>query len=212
MKKITWENLNSQQYQIAYKELKEVLKKGKLSTKEIKNILSIKNKLVIGDFLEAYCFYDNKDIQYIKEYICKNLDNSDKLFVSDLIEFATDHRIELPYEKCLDFMDIYGDDNDYVQLASIDYVFENIKFLYIERIKKSLDNILKYSDRNISCQIKASFVLFRITMNKKYLNDLIYLIGNDPQNKILLSNILKNTWNKQKYFDYSNFLSLISKC
>jgi len=183
--------------------------KRKLCFEDIKTILSLNSMLLIGEFLNNYKHFDNNDLRYIEQYILKNLDNEDKLFVSDLIEFATYWEFLLPYEKCLDFLKVYEGDNTYVQLAVIDYIFENLKFSYIPEIVKLLQEILDSKEMFNSSKVKAAFVMFRITMKKKYLEDLTDLVITEDYRK-LLQNMLKQKYNSQKYFDYHNLLKNIA--
>jgi len=188
--------------------LKKVIKK-KLCTEDIKTMLLLDNKLIIGEFLIHYKHFDNNDLKYIAQYILDNLDNKDRMLVSDLIEFATYWELQLPYDKCIEFLTIYKDDNTYVQLAVIDYIFENLKFSKIVKVVAALQEILNSPNMNNSLKVKASFVLFRITMKKKYLEDLIdFVIVEDYRE--LLQNILKEKYNSQKYFDYHNLLKFIA--
>lgn len=188
--------------------LKKIMLK-KLCFEDIKTILLLNSKLLIGEFLINYKHFDNNDLKYIEQYILKNLDNEDRMFVSDLIEFATYWELQLPYKKCLDFLRVYENDNAYVQLAVIDYVFENLKFSYISEIVKLLQEILDNKEMSNSLKVKAAFVMFRITMKKKYLEDLTDLVITEDYRK-LLQNMLKQKYNTQKYFDYYNLLKYIA--
>lgn len=204
------EQLNSD-YPIASKALKKILSKGMLKSKEIKTLLLLKNNLIISDFLENYKFFTKKDLSTIELFIIENLDCKDRLFVSDLIEFAYEWNLSLPYEKCIRFLKKFSNDNTYVQLACIDYIFLNLKFQYIDEIYVALNAILQNSRCNQSNQILAAFYLFRITSKKEFLIDLLDLVinGDTENNKILLKNILKINYNGPKYFEYYDILKSI---
>ena len=163
--------LNSLDYTIASKVLNSLLDK-QLELEDIKQIMSIENKLIIADFLGEYTYFSDNDLAYINSYITINIDNEDRLFVSDLIEFAIEFNLSLPYEKCLDFLLNHKDENAYVLLAAIDYIFENLNFYYIDTIVLRFENIINNPEHNQSAQVKASFALFRITLDEKYLLDL----------------------------------------
>jgi len=183
--------------------------KRKLCFEDIKTIFSLNCTSLIGEFLINYKHFDNNDLRYIEQYILDHLDHEDKMFVSDLIDFATYWEFQLPYEKCLGFLKVYENDNTYVQLSVIDYIFENLKFSYISEIVKLLQEILDSREMYNSIKVKAAFVMFRITMKKKYLEDLIDLVITDDNRK-LLQNMLKQKYNSQKYFDYHNLLKYIA--
>lgn len=197
--------LNSKEYSTARAELQSILKQGKLSQSSIDVILSIDNKLIISDFLEQYLFFDEEDIVRMENYIINNIGNSDRLFVSDLIEFATYWEIELSYDLCINLLGNYKDDDHYVLLAVMSYIFENMKLAYIDDIVKGLIKVVNNSDQLESALVKAYFILFRVTQKKDYLTSLINLVE-DGNQKELLSNILKLEYNRQEYFDYHDFL------
>lgn len=190
------------------KYLDNLLDKGKLKQKVILDILHLKNYIFISDFLIKYNYFDKEDLILIHSYIIDNLDNKERLFVSDLLEFATYWNLELPYEKCLNSLDKYENDDHYVLLASIEYIFKNLKFEYIDQIVEKLIGIIENPNQIQTAQVNASFILFRITLKKEYLSNLIELVVNNDH-KTLLRNILNLEYNSQKYFDYHDLLMSI---
>ena len=186
-----------------------------LTNEQIMEILHWKDLFVVGRFLHEYDF-EEEDLPIIHSFILNNLDHEDRLFVSDLIEVATELDLELPYLKCLEFLDWKAkadsdeDDQHYVVMATIDYVFKNLKQKYIARIVDSLNNILNNRNSYQSTQVRADFVLFRITQKQKYLWDMIDLVINE-KHQGLLNNILKDEYNRQRYFEYHDFLKLICR-
>ncbi|GAB2808399.1 hypothetical protein [Ferruginibacter profundus] len=209
MEKKLIEKLNSD-YTLARKVLKTVLAKGKMKPVEINTLLTLKNNLIISEFLESYKHFTKEDLVSIELFIVNNLDHKDRLFVSDLIEFAYEWNLSLPYEKCIAFLKKFNGDNTYVQLASIDYVFLNLKFQFIDEIYIALNAILQNPQCNQSNQVLAAFYLFRITYKKEFLIDLLDLVVNgDSDNKKLLKNILKINYNSSKYFEYYDTLKSI---
>jgi hypothetical protein len=133
--------------------------------------------------------------------------HSDSIFVSDLIEFSTYWGLSIPYEKCLSFLERWGDDDDYLALSSIDYILENLRYSYIDEIYKLLYSILHNPESNQSTQVKSAFALLRITGRKVFLTDLIDLVVNgNANNKLLLNNILSLKYNSSLYFDYYDIL------
>ena len=210
MRKITIEKINACKedkdiYSEIEKYLDNLLSKGKLKQKEILEILHLENYLFISDFLIKYIFFDKEDLTLIQNYIIANLAHKERLFVSDLLEFATYWDLELPYEKCLNLLDKYEGDDHYVLLASMDYVFKNLRFEYIDQIVDRLINVIDNSNQIQTAQVKASFILFRITLKKEYLTNLIELVVNNDH-KTLLRNILNLEYNNQQYFDYHDLL------
>lgn len=200
--------LTSSDYQTALNALKNniVLQ---LDEEDLKLIFSLEEKLLISDFLENYNNFTDEDLLYVEKFIIKNLEDSDKLFVSDLIEFATEFDLNLPYPKCLDFLNNNIEDNSYVLLSTIFYISKNIKFQYIEQIHEKLNNILNDPQHNQSAQIASAFLLFRITHNKQYYNDLTDLVINGHKdNKLLLQNILNLEYNQPAFFDLYNELQI----
>jgi hypothetical protein len=212
MKSDILQKLNSDDYSIASNCLNEFLKAGNINRSDLIALLSINNTLIISDFLERYKNFHEKDLKLIENYINRNLDHTDRLFVSDLIEFSTNWGLFLPYNKCLQFLEKFGDDEDYVLLASIDYIFENLKFAKIDEIFNLLCLILYNPESNQSAQVKAAFVLFRITNKKKFMIDLVDLIVNGyADNKILLRNMLNLKYNNSSYFEHYDLLNAIIK-
>lgn len=211
MDKVFFDRLNSPEYSISSKLLKEILSKEKISDDDLTAILSLNNLLTIGDFLQKFKDFSENNLKLIETYINENLDHSDRLFISDLIEFATDWNLSLPYKKCIGFLKKYNDDDTYVQLASIEYVFKNLKFQFIDEIYNSLYAILNNSECNQSNQVMSAFVLFRITAKKEFLIDLLDLVVNgDLDNKVLLKNILALKFNSNEYYEYSSLLKSVT--
>jgi len=183
-----------------------------LDEEDFKFIFSLEEKLLISDFLENYNNFTEDNLLYVQKFIIKNLEDTNKLFVSDLIEFATEFDLNLPYQKCLNFLDNNSDDNSYVLLSTIFYISKKINFQYINQIHQKLNNILNNPQHNQSAQVTAAFVLFRITHNKQYYNDLIDLVVNGHKdNKILLQNILNLEYNQPTFFSFNEELNLICK-
>jgi hypothetical protein len=203
-------NMDNANYSIAKKQLDNILLHGKLSKSDICEIFALQNNIIIADFLKEYQYFSRNDIKFINEYIIKNLNNQDRLFVSDLIEFAIDWDLDLPYEECLSFLNKYEEDNHYVLLVTIEYIFKNLKFSYIDSIIDSLNKIVDNPNQLQPAQVLASFVLFRITQKKEYLINLVDLVVNYGHQE-LLYNLLQETYNDQKYFDYHDFLITISR-
>ena len=207
--KTLFERLDSKRYDTATKALNELMAKGELKEEEILKVMAIQNKSVIGDFLVDYQHFNQYNLAHMSIFINEHLDDKDRLFVSDLIEFASYWEIIIPYSKCFEFLSVYGKDDDYVVLATLDYIYENLKISYIKDIVKAFEGILYNPKHMQSSQIKAAFILFRITMKKIYLKDLTNLVAIGNSNKILLRNILGLDWNQKEYFDYAENLQAI---
>lgn len=202
----------SEDYSGALKELKKILsKKQALPKEEVFRFLSY--PMVASDFMDLYPFFHEDGLlAEIELFIIERLDDPDRLYVSDLIEFAMDFGLNLPYEKCLGFLNVYKDDHTYVVLASIGYITANIRMLYIAEIVKGLEGVLNNPEQNQSSQIKAALGLFRITMKRRYLNDLMDLVvAGHPDNKDLMRNLLKWEYNHKRYFDYADTLHAICR-
>lgn len=203
-------NILNSDFPLASKELKKLLSKGKLKTEDINTLLSSSNNLIISEFIESYNYFSRQDLSKIEGYIIDKLNCKDRLFVSDLIEFASEWNLSLPYEKCISFLKKFNGDNTYVQLATIEYISLNFKYGYIDEIYLALNAILQNSKSNQSSQVAAAFCLLRITSRKEYITDLLDLVVNgDPYNKNLLKNILERKSNNSKYFNYYDILKSV---
>ena len=197
--------LNSD-YPVAQAGLAVLLGRGVLSAAEIDEVLALKNTLIISDFLEQYRHFSKENFLTINKYIVRNLSNRNRLFVSDLVECADDWNMELPYMKCVKCLSKFKGDHTFVQLAMLDYVFNNLKMSYLDEITSALDGILSNSECNQSVQVKAAFYIFRITHKRKYLDDLLDLVVNGDDNKTLMRNILSKKFNGSEYFEYHDLL------
>ena len=203
------ETLNSD-FPFANKELKKLLLKGKLKIKDIGVLLSLSNNLIISEFLKTYAYFNKEDLVIIELFIIDKLNCKDRLFVSDLIEFASEWNLSLPYEKCIFFLNKYNGDNTYVQLASIEYISLNLNYHHVEAICLALNAILQNPKCNQSSQVAAAFCLLRISSKKEYLLDLLDLVVNgDSYNKPLLKNILERKSNAMLYFEYYEILKSV---
>ena len=202
--------LQSEDYTIASKALKEYMNHGVLDDADLEIILSLTNKLIVGDFLEENQNFSDGQLQILETYIIQNIDDKNRLFVSDLIAFATDWGLTLPYKRCIEFLEKYDDDNLYVQIASIEYIFENFKTFYFDEIYTTLTNILNNVEVNQSVQVRAAFILYRFTFQQKFLNELTDLVNNGSElNKEVLKNILAVDFNKPKYFGDHDMLATL---
>jgi hypothetical protein len=207
MERSLLDELNSIEYNGSLKSLKEILSIRSLSDVDLLEILNNANRLIIADFLQQFSSFSESNLDVIERYINENLDHDDRLYVSDLIEFATDRNLDLLYSKCLKLLSIYEGDNTYVQLASIEYVLKNLKFEFIREIYDSLSSILDNPECNQSNQVLSSFALLRITNSNKFLVDLVDLVVNgDPNNKEFLNNLLLLDYNSEEYFEHYNIL------
>ena len=203
----TLKELNSD-YPIATNRLRKLLA-GKFSSTAVDEMLSLDNILIISDFLSQYNRFSKEDILKIEAFINGNLNHRNKLFLSDLIAFADGYGLNIPYEKCISYLQKFKGDNTYVQLAAIDYIFNKVDLRYWDEIAENLMLILSNKECNQSVQVKAAFFLFRMTYKKQYLTDLLDLVINGDDNKLLLHNLLKHQFNSAKHFEYHNVLSAV---
>jgi hypothetical protein len=200
MKKNIYNQLCNSEYSISSKALQTILKE-KITNEDIIKIFSSNNYLIIADFLEEFDKYDENTLKYIENYIINHLDDKDRLFVSDLIEFATEWGLSIPYEKCIGFVKVCGKDDDYVGIASIDYIYTNFKLNYFDDIYKVLNIVINNTEYNQSAQLRAAMTLFRYTHNKKYYLILKSLVEKgDENNRVLLKNKLNYFYNSDDLF------------
>lgn len=185
-----------------------------LTEEQIGEILNWEDKYYVAEFLKGYGGFDKNNLPIVHRYILENLDHPDRMFVSDLIEFAEEFDLDLPYEKCLDLLwwecpsGSRENEEHFVIMAVIDYLAQNIRGHYIERIVKGLERIINNRYQFQSTQVRADLLLFRITHKRKYLMDLIDLVVN-LDHRELMNNLLKSTNYQQRYFDYHDFLKTI---
>ena len=203
--KILARKLASINYSEANKALKEVIaqvQKGvQLTSQDLKYILNIPEKSLIGDFLIEIDSFTEEQLKIIENYVISNFDHEDRDFVSDLIDVATTESLNLPYTRCLQLLNNSSERESYVVSSVISYIMSQPKFNFIDEIFLALTNILEDSSFYQNAQVKASFCLFRMTHDKKYLQDLIDLVEEGQEiNRELLKNILLLDCNSSMYF------------
>ena len=180
-----------------------------LSLDDISFILNLKNKELVESFLVEYAHFHEKELLYIENFINSNLEHENKEFLSDLIYFATDFGLDINYKRILKFLIIEVEDNNFLVLASLHYLSENIKFLYIDSI---IDNLIYIRDNEVyhqNEQLLASLILFRITHKPDYLVFVKELIEHDESNLEFFNNVIKDDMYDQKYFNIKYFLGIL---
>ena len=75
-----------------------------VSNKKLVSLLHKMSYADLGDYLLTNKQFSKDNIVIIKQFIIEHLDNPNRLFVSDLIDFSIIYNIELPYKKCIDFL------------------------------------------------------------------------------------------------------------
>ncbi|MDI9308642.1 MAG: hypothetical protein QM535_00390 [Limnohabitans sp.] len=203
-------DLNKMPFKEAIKLVNEICNKNiKLSLSEINFILNINKKELISIFFDEYKFFNQKDFILIEDFINKNLDIKNKDFLSDLIYFATDFGLDVNYEKIISLLLINEEETECVVLASLEYINNNVKFLYIEELVKNLEHIRENILYHQNEQLLASLVLFRITNKIKYLDFIKELIEYDKSNLEFLKNKLKEKMYNTDYFNLPDFLKSV---
>lgn len=182
----------------------------KLDLNIIKEILALENKDFIDLFLREYILFDEDDKAYLEFFINLNLNNSNTEYASDLIYFANDLSLNLKYKEVLELINRYASDENYLVLAAIVYVSNNIKYYYIEDIVSSFTKVVNSKDYFQSEQILASLTLYRITRKKLYLDFIVELIDYDKENLVFLTNLLGEESYQEKYFDLTEIKSKIT--
>jgi hypothetical protein len=189
----------------------QIIKKKKLSNDDLYTILKLRDKLLVSDFFFEYKYLSQENFVVLEEYINKNLGHRNKLFVSDLIEMATDFNLHLETKKCLLILRKLKNDNHYVAIATIVYLFTNFRSSRIRDIVTSLNSILKSKEAKLVAKIFAAFYLFRITYNLKYFKKLEVYILKDNSNNELLFNLLSDEFNTKEFFAGHDLLQLLLK-
>ncbi|MDN5205236.1 hypothetical protein QQ008_27885 [Fulvivirgaceae bacterium BMA10] len=204
--------LNSEIFEEPYEIIDEICQREKKISDDLLNqILSLTDKLVIGDFLEKFDFFSKKQLQYMSKYVCKNLKDSDELFVSDLINFANKWHLKLCYKSILGFLNNPGIDPSVI-LSSIFYLYENLVSSYKEEVIDSFKKVIRSKKYYQNCQVACSFYLLILSDDQGYIRLIKNLIADGQDfNKELLKNILKFHSNQDDNFKYYNdLIKLIS--
>ncbi len=204
--------LNSKDYQVAKSALKSILKAKTICNEDLMKIFQLSNKSVVSDFFFEFGHFTDDNFIFIENFINRNLNHRNKLFVSDLIEIAIDFNLDLNFKNCIKLLSKDKGNNHYVLLATIEYLFSNLKIIYFKEIAQILNKILLKKDSHNVTKIVSSFYLYRITHQESYLFHLSKnIILNPENNKKLLLNLLKRDFNKKEYFKGYNFLIKLAK-
>ena len=192
-------------YILLSEELNAILDIPKLSKKIFNIILDDKtlNKLSVGDILEKYENFTKIQLIKIRRYIHSHLYDKNPLFVSDLIDCANWNNIEsdIIFDFCINAIKKYR--TSPIVLSAITYVFEHMKISQSVVVVPIFDRLLNNKTYYQDCQIIASFCLFRITMNPKYLQVIkeLTILDNELHN-VLINKMLHMDYNKKNCFFY----------
>lgn len=183
-----------------------------VSNKKLVSLLHKMSYADLGDYLLTNKHFSKDNIVIIKQFIIEHLDNPNRLFVSDLIDFSIIYNIELPYKKCIDFLNKYGGDDDYVQMSSIDYLFYNLKCSFFPIIIKRMIQITSNPKSHVASRIRSAFFLYRHTHRERFLLDLVSFVKRDSYYEDLLMNLLSVEYNSIEFFpDSKRILELIGR-
>ena len=192
------ELLDSSIYKDNLKGLRLLLKNKNIRNPELRCLLHNENHLVVGEFLLSYKYFTKYNISVIHAFILQNLANADMLFVSDLIDFAAEYQLSLPLYRCYSFLENYGGDNDYSQIAFLDYLL-NSEF---EMANKKIENLLIAIAENNCCsiysQLRACLLLYSIGFKRQYILKIIAYTQIDDACKTLLRNIIRSNISNKK--------------
>lgn len=198
--------LLSEIYEEPYQAIEELVSHETIPDEALKFILSLDDNFMIADFLDGFTNFSPHQLQIVEGYIKRNMKNSDRLYVSDLVDFAKKYNFYSILHECLGFINNPLEDSNLI-LSSIIYVYEKMDLQFVKEIKNALDNVISDKDYFHSCRTAAAFYLFRLTFDNSYLEILIdYLVNGPELNKELMSNLLAYEYNKQNYFAYHNVL------
>lgn len=204
--------LNSTDFQIANRHLKEVIKKSNLSDNDLLKILMLDNKLIISEFFHLQPKFSTSNLIVTENFINANLGHKNKLFVSDLLEIAVDFNLNINYRKCIGLLKKHKADNYYVLMSAMEYIYSNLKTNYISEIIPEFTRIMNSKEIAIPARLKASFYLYRITYKKIFYTKLKRITANDPYNKEIVLNLLKNDSNQLKNFEgYKSVLEITKR-
>lgn len=200
MKKNIINELKNLTNEKAEKVIFKLVKKSKLITNEELNVILNSGDFVVNIFIDNYVKLTPEQFSIIENYINKNLDHENRLFVSDLIEFSTDFGLNLNYLQVCNLILDVSENNHFVVLASVEYIYQNYKLSFISQTFAVLDQIIDnpYYYENVQCS--ALFALYRITGKLKYVKRIKTLLKDSKENQTYVSNKLKKLHNKEKYF------------
>ena len=189
----------------------KLLKKQFIRNPELKIFLHNKNRQLVGDFLLNYEYFTSNNISAIHQFILQNLSNTDKLFVSDLIDFAVDYQLPIPVRQCYCLLERFGDDDDYPQISFLNYLLVNKPAVDCKKLERLLNNIIDNKRCSIYAQLRASILLYELNQKKRYVFNVIAYTQIDDACKILLDNILSNIQETKIHRAYGSILNQISK-
>lgn len=184
--------LNSSSYQDNIKGLSQLLRKKTFSNSELLNMLHQDNRLVVGEFLLRYRHFNKQNLSLIHHFVLQNLYDEDKLFVSDLIEFATNYSWPLPLQKCYTFLKQCGGDDDYPQIAFLNHLLFFRTDVWDEKLEDLLNAIVDNNCCSIYAQLRACMLLYKFTRKKRYVSNVIAYCSIDDYCKVLLNNIIND--------------------
>lgn len=156
-------------------------------------------------FMELYDNLSEEDIALIAAYVIEGLNDSDKRYVSALIDFALDWNVNLPYAPLLKFLNDVTEDGFSLLLSTLDYITEHVNGVYAVQLYDQLDQIINNPEYYMVAQIRALFLLFWLTHKREHLADLIEFVVSGGHKKLMAS-ILSAPDRSQKYFEYHDFI------
>lgn len=206
---------NGESYILSSEELNTVLKTSYLTNRIINTILDDKtlDKLSVGDILDKYDYFTEKQVKKIEKYIYSHLKEKNSLFISDLIDCANRNNIEsdIIFNFCINT--IKKRRSSAIVLSSIVYLFEHMKIVQSVQLVPLFERVLNNKTYYQDCQVVSAFCLFRITMNPKYLNYIKELIQIDETLRDVIRNkMLLMDYNKNKRLFYYTIEDFISGC
>ena len=177
-----------------------IMDRGKIDDQDLFKIFELNEREHIITFLEKYNDFTVYQFSLIEDFINNNLNDSDRDFVSDLIDIASDWSLNLNYEMLLSFLSNDKEDEHFVILSTINYVTENLKLFYYNEILDLLKKILDNSNYYQNVQISSALCLFRITGDLKFIEEIKYWIIDDATNKEFVQNKLKSEYYINNFF------------
>lgn len=184
---------------------------SKIKDSDLKVLLTSNQNDLIICFLECYSCYNLTQLQTIETFIDANLENGDRFFVSELIDFGSEWGLNLNYDRLLKLAKSSSEEDHFVVLSVIKYISENVKTYYIERIFSTFNYILNTSSYFQNVQLAAAIGLFRISQDDHYLKIIDNWFDNNEVNKVFLKNYLDHISFSKLYFkpskEFREFLS-----
>lgn len=200
--------INQLDYSEATKKI-QTLMGFELTDDEIIELLSLKDKILISEFLEEFDKFSKTQLVIIEKYINDNHKSNDIMFLSDLIDFADLWGLSLDFDNFLSYLNNSSEDYHPVVLSLVWYIHNNFKYYYFREIKELLEGILNNPTYLQNIQISAALCLFRHTHKPEYIDDIKGWMDNEF-NIGFVENTFNHLYYQEEFFDRKTKLKMLN--